>query len=270
MKTVFITGASSGIGKETAKYFQNKGWNVVATMRKPELEKELRMFSNVRILRCDVTEVESIQNAVEAAIKEFGMIDVFINNAGYYTVGSLEESSTEQIKRQIDTNLLGLIEATKAIIPYFRKQKSGVIINLSSIAGKLSIPLQSLYNTTKFAIEGFSESLQYELEPFHIRVKLIEPGTIKTEFCGRSMTVTTKDDITEYQDYSKRVIGNLIKNGNSGSDPKIVAKTIYKAATDGKKRMRYITGKMKELVLIRKILPLRVYQKLVKIILQAY
>ncbi|WP_228353815.1 SDR family oxidoreductase [Variimorphobacter saccharofermentans] len=269
MKTVFITGASSGIGKETAKLFQKKGWNVVATMRKPELEKELNTYPNVRILRCDVTEVESIHNAVEATIKEFGMIDVLINNAGYYTVGSLEESSSEQIRRQIDTNLLGLIEVTKAVIPYFRKQKSGIIINLSSIAGKLSIPLQSLYNTTKFAVEGFSESLQYELEPFHIRVKLIEPGTIKTEFCGRSMIVTTKDDITEYQDYSKRVIGNLIKNGNSGSDPKFVAKTIYKAATDGKKRMRYITGKMKELVIIRKILPLRVYQKLVKMILQA-
>ena len=269
IKTVFITGASSGIGREAAKLFQKKGWNVIATMRKPELEQELSTFCNVRVVRCDVTELESIKQAVEGAVKEFGGIDVLVNNAGYYTVGTLEEASSEQIKRQLDTNLLGLIETTKAVLPYFRKQRSGVIINLSSIAGIVSIPLQSLYHATKFAVEGFSESLQYELEPFRIRVKLIEPGTIKTEFCGRSMIVTEDVSKGEYKEYKSRVIGNLVKSGNNGSRPEGVAKKIYQAATDGRKRMRYATGKMNKITVLKKIFPLRAYQRIVKIMLQA-
>ncbi len=269
MKTVFITGASSGIGKETAKMFQQKGWNVVATMRKPELEKELNTLSNVEVIQCDVTNIESIKGAIEKAIHQFGCIDVLVNNAGYYTVGALEGATSKQIERQLDTNLLGLIETTKAVLPYFRERRNGVIINLSSIAGIVSIPLQSLYHATKFAVEGFSESLQYELEPLNIKVKLIEPGTIKTEFCGRSMTLTHNEEIIDYHEYSNRVVHNLIKNGNNGSPPEGVAKTIYKAATDHSKKLRYATGKMKGMIMLKKLLPLRLYQKLVKICLQA-
>lgn len=267
MKTIFITGASSGIGKETAKLFQLKGWNVIATMRNPEKEHELSQLSNVELISCDVTDTDSIQLAVQRGIKRYGSIDVLVNNAGYYLVGPLEEMGEEQISRQLNTNLLGLIETTKAVLPHFRKNKSGVIINLSSIAGKISIPLQSLYHATKFAIEGFSESLQYELEPFHIRVKLIEPGTVKTNFCGKSMDVADQTTITEYQDYSKKVIANLISSGNSGSDPSKVAKTIYRAATDQRKKMRYPTGKMKSMMTLRSILPFGIYKFLVKSII---
>lgn len=269
MKTVFITGTSTGIGKATAKIFQKKGWNVVATMRRPELEQELNLLSNVTVLRCDVTDVESIKAAVDKTIKEFGTIDVLVNNAGYYTVGTLEEASREQIKRQLDTNLLGLIDTTKIVLPYMRKHKSGVIINISSIAGVLSIPLQSLYHATKYGIEGFSESLQYELEPFHIRVKLIEPGTISTDFCGRSMTITENESINEYYSYKKNIINNLIKSGNSGSSPEVVADKIYEAATDNKIKMRYLIGKMSGIVMLKKLLPLRLYGKIVNGILQA-
>lgn len=267
MKTVFITGASSGIGKETAKYFAQNGWNVAATMRKPEIEKELNKITNITLIRCDVTSTESIQNAINQTIAKFGGIDVLVNNAGYYTVGALEAATKEQIERQLDTNLLGLIETTQLMLPYLRKSK-GLIINLSSIAGIVSIPLQSLYHTTKFAIEGFSESLQYELRPFDVKVKLIEPGTIKTEFCGRSMTVVEDEEMTEYREYSKRVVANLIRNGNNGSSPEGVAKTIYIAATDGKNKMRYPSGKMKQMIIMRKILPLSVYQWLIRKIIE--
>lgn len=267
MKTVFITGASSGIGKETAKYFAQNGWQVAATMRKPELEKELNKLDNVALIRCDVTDTESIQGAIKETISKFGGIDVLVNNAGYYTVGVLEAATKEQIQRQLDTNLLGLIETTKMILPYL-KQSKGIIINLSSIAGIVSIPLQSLYHATKFAIEGFSESLQYELRPFGVRVKLIEPGTIKTDFYGRSMTVIQTKDKPEYQEYSTRVLENLSRNGNDGSAPVGVAKTIYTAATDGKKKMRYPTGKMKQMIMMRHLLPLRVYQWLIRKVME--
>lgn len=268
MKTVFITGASSGIGRETAKLFARKGWQVAATMRKPEIEKELKDLKNVEVIACDVTDTNSIKQAIEQAMKRFGSIDVLVNNAGYYTVGALEEATKEQIERQLDTNLLGLIETTQIALPYLRESKQAVIINLSSIAGRVSIPLQSLYHATKYGVEGFSESLQYELRPFNICVKMIEPGTIKTEFCGRSMTIVNGKDLPEYRTYANKVIRNLIKNGNSGSAPSSVAQTIYRAATDGKRKMRYTTGKMKEMIMLRKILPVSLYQKIVGMILE--
>lgn len=155
MKTIFITGASSGIGLETAKLFQQRGWNVIATMRNPAVKHGLDKLFNVEIISCDVTNIDSIQAAVEKGVERFGNIDVLVNNAGYYLVGPLEAATSEQIQRQLNTNLLGVIETTKVILPYFRKNKSGIIINLSSIAGKVSIPLQSIYHATKFAIEGF-------------------------------------------------------------------------------------------------------------------
>lgn len=268
MKTIFITGSSSGIGLETARLFHKRGWNVIATMRNPLSSHGLDNLCNVEIIPCDVTNVESIQIAVKQGIERFGKIDVLVNNAGYYLAGPLESTTSEQIQRQLNTNLLGVIETTKAILPHFRKNKSGIIINLSSIAGIISIPLQSLYHATKFGIEGFSESLQYEVEPFNIRIKLIEPGTIKTNFCGTSMDVAGGPGIYEYQEYSQKVLANLIKKGKEGSDPVGVAETIYRAVTDQRKKMRYPTGKMNYMIVMRKLLPLGIYQSIVKSILE--
>ena len=264
MKTVFITGASSGIGKETAKLFHKKGWNVIATMRNPQSEEELIKFKNIRLIQCDVTNLESIKTAVSQGMEAFKSIDVLVNNAGYYTIGPVEAATHEQIKRQIDTNLLGLIDVTNEMIPHFRKQKSGTVINLSSIAGIISIPLQSLYHATKWGVEGVSEALQYELRPFNIRVKIIEPGVIKTDFYGRSMTIAHNNRLTEYEPYSQKVINNLLKNGEKGSAPEEVAKTIYKAAESNTKKLRYPTGNSKEMIYLRKILPFKIFNALVR------
>jgi len=264
VKTVFITGASSGIGKETAKFFQKMGWNVVAAMRDPQAEDELTKFENVKLLACDVTNQDSIKNAVKEGAAFFNGIDVLVNNAGYYTLGPLEATSHEQIKRQIDTNLMGLIDVTKEVLPYFRKQKSGTIINISSIAGIISIPLQSLYHAAKWGVEGFSESLQYELKQFNIRVKIIEPGVIKTNFLGRSMTMVHDPALTEYEPYSQKVIGNIFKEGEKGSDPGVVAKIIFKAATDGSSKLRYSAGYSKEIISLRKMMPYKLYALLIK------
>ena len=267
MKTVFITGASSGIGKATAQLFQRNGWNVIATMRNPQAEKELAKLKNVKLIPCDVTNPDSVKNAVTEGINAFGRIDALINNAGYYAVGPLEAATHEQIQRQLDTNLLGLITVTKELVPYFRQQKSGAIINISSIAGIISIPLQSLYHATKWGVEGFSEALQYELRPFHIRVKIIEPGVIKTDFLGRSMTMLQNKTLTEYETYSQNVMKNIHANGEKGSSPEKVASTIYRAATDNRNKLRYATGKLKGIITLRKMLPLNMFHSLIKSII---
>ncbi|MCY7272160.1 MAG: SDR family oxidoreductase, partial [Phormidesmis sp. CAN_BIN44] len=175
-KTVLITGASTGIGLATAKLFQQRGWNVVATMRSLEQKSDLMTLDNTLCLRLDVTDSASITQAVTATLEKFSTIDVLVNNAGYALLGAFEACTPEQIERQFATNVLGLMAVTRAVLPHFREQRSGTIINIASIGGKMAFPLYSLYHSTKWAVEGFSESLQYELEPFNIRVRVIEPG----------------------------------------------------------------------------------------------
>ena len=264
MNTVFITGSSSGIGKETAKLFQKKGWNVIATMRNPVMETELNKLENIKVLQCDVTDISSIKNAIETGIQSFGKIDVLVNNAGHYIAGPFEAATDEQIRRQIDTNLLGLIYVTKEIIPHFRKQRHGIIVNNSSIAGNISIPLQTLYHAAKWGVEGFSESLQYELRQFNIKIKIVQPGVIKTDLWGRNITITKNDKLTEYDSYCLKVIKNIMKNADNGSSPEESARTIYKAATDNKSKLRYPTGNSKNMVLIRKVFPVSLFRILVQ------
>ena len=186
-QTVLITGTSSGIGKATAKFFHNKGWNVVATMRSPEKEEELHSLENVLVLRLDVTDTDSIGKSVNQAIEKFGKIDVVVNNAGYAVAGVFESASKESIDRQFAVNVTGLIDVTQAVLPHFRKNRSGVFVNISSMGGKVTFPLLPLYHATKFAVEGFSESLSYELAPFGVKLKIVEPGGVSTDFGTRSL-----------------------------------------------------------------------------------
>ena len=241
-QTILITGASSGIGRETAKLFQAKGWNVIATMRKPESESELTTLKNVLVTKLDVVDIHSIQNAVKEGIQKFGKIDVLLNNAGYGAYGPLEAFSRENIIRQFDTNVIGLIDVTKAVLPHFRQNKSGVIINISSIGGKMTFPLGSLYHGTKFAVEGISEALSYELGEFNVKVKIVEPGAIATDFSSRSLDFSHDESLTEYQ----RIVGNVLTGVQeffkSASHPNIVAEVIYDAATDGSNQLRYTAG----------------------------
>lgn len=260
MKTIFITGASSGIGRATAFLFHEKGWNVIASMRKPENEHELTKLGGVLVTYCDVTKEYSIKEAIAEGISAFGRIDALVNNAGYYSIGPFEASTSTEVQRQIQTNLIGTINTTKEILPFFREQRYGVIINISSIAGIISVPLQSLYHASKWGVEGFSESLQYELHPFNIHVKLIEPGVIQTDFYGRSMTVNQNQGLKDYAHYEKKVVGNLTENGKQGSSPKETAQTIYRAATDNRKKLRYPTGKSKGTIYFRRLLPEKVYR----------
>lgn len=185
-KTIFITGASSGLGKATAKLFAEKGWKVIATMRKPGEETELHQLDIVTLLPLDVTNADQIKAIAEKAIA-LSDIDVVFNNAGYGLAGPLEGLSDAQLTRQINTNLLGVIRVTQAFIPYFRKRRSGLFITTTSIGGLIALPLNSVYHATKWALEGWSESMAFELNPFGIGIKTVSPGGITTDFSGRSL-----------------------------------------------------------------------------------
>lgn len=240
-KTICITGASSGIGRATALHFQKQGWNVLATMRSPENETELTKLDHVRVERLDVLDLSSIQNAIQKGIEHFGKIDALVNNAGYGAYGPLETFPREHIAKQFNTNVLGLLDVTRAVIPHFRERSEGVILNISSIGGQMSFALGSLYHGTKFAVEGISESLHYEMAEIGVQVKLIEPGFIATDFGGRSFDFQAGDQAA-YQ----ALIGALMKQWqnpeNTVSQPELVAEVIYQAATDGKSQLRYRAG----------------------------
>lgn len=242
MKTILITGASSGIGEATAKYFHDKGWNVVATMRSPEAAEELTGLENVLVARLDVTDPATITAAVSAGIARFGKIDVLLNNAGYGAYGALEAFTMERIRRQFDTNVIGLMEVTKAVLPHMRENRSGTIINVSSIGGQITFPLGALYHGTKFAVEGLSEALHYELEPLGIRVRIIEPGMIKTNFGGSSFDFAMDESLTDYAS-SAEAMGRLFgKLASDPSEPEAVAKVVWDAANEDSARLRFRAG----------------------------
>ena len=254
-QTILITGASSGIGKETAKFFQSKGWNVIATMRNPENETELSNMENVFVTKLDVLDLDSIHQAINDGIKKFGGIEVLLNNAGYGAYGPLESFPRENILRQFNTNVIGLLDVTRAILPHFREKRKGIIMNVSSMGGKITFPLGSLYHGTKFAVEGISESLRYEVEQFGGKVKIIEPGAIATDFAGRSFDFNHDEKLTAYQNIVTKIMTAfpmMIKNASSTS---VVTSVIYKAATDGSNKLRYMAGKDAKLYnLLNKIL----------------
>lgn len=241
MPTILITGASSGIGKASALRFQSEGWNVIATMRDP-VGSDLAHLDNVLVTRLDVTDPASIKAAVSAGIDRFGAIDVLLNNAGYGAYGPLEAFSTDRIRRQFDTNVIGLLEVTKAVLPHMRTRRSGTIVNISSIGGQITFPLGALYHGTKFAVEGLSEALHYELEPLGIRVRIVEPGMIKTDFGGRSFDFAMDESLTDYAPTAE-AMGRLFgKLASHPSAPEVVADVIWQAANSPDGQLRFRAG----------------------------
>ncbi len=226
MKTVFITGASSGIGKATAKLFQSQGWHVIATMRHPEKETELSQLENLTLLPLDITNIEQIKSAVEKATSLFN-VDVVVNNAGYGLMSALEAFTDENIVRQVETNFLGTVRVTQAFIAYFREAKNGLFINVTSIGGHTSFPFTSIYNGTKWAVEGWSECLSIELSMFNVGVKTVAPSATKTELFSHNTDLTP---LPFYNAVEKKMLGMI----NPDSTPEEIADVIYEAATDNK------------------------------------
>lgn len=248
-KVSIVTGSSSGIGLETALTLARNGYFTYATMRNPEkdalIKNALKKENlSIKVIQLDVIDDESLKNAIDHVTSEAGRIDVLVNNAGYGLVGALEELSMEEIKAQYETNLFGLVRVIQAVLPTMRKQRSGRILNLSSGAGLFGYPGGSAYVSSKFAVEGLSESMAYELEPFGIRVILIEPGFVQTNFVS-SMVIAKKaqDPTSPYSQMMQRIAASSSELAKSGSSADLVANVILDAVTNPNPRLRYLVGK---------------------------
>ena len=253
-----ITGSSSGIGFETSLLLARKGICTYATMRNLSKSQEILDITKkeclpLRVLTLDVTDEESTRKAIDMVMYEQNRIDILVNNAGYSLVGALEQLSMDEIKEEFETNFFGIIKLIQKVLPLMRKQRSGRIINVSSLAGRIGLPLASAYVSSKFALEGLSESLKYEVQDFGIYVILIEPGVIKTNFIknlkiGKQVITSENGDVNTsstdlpYAEITQKRITAFKPRFEKGSSPKEVADTILEAVTSDKPKFRYIVG----------------------------
>src|SRR5919204_2019812 len=246
-KVAVVTGSSTGIGYEISLILARNGFLTYATMRNLNKSQNIKLIASkenlpIHVKQLDVTDDASINNAIQAISSETGRIDVLVNNAGYGLNGAFEDLAMDEIKAQYETNVFGLIRTTQAVLPIMRKQKSGTIVNISSGAGRFGFPGGSAYVSTKFAVEGLSESMSYELEPFGIKVVIVEPGVIRTNF----VTVVAKksqDPNSPYSQIMQKIatsFENMMKNSSS---PDLVAKVVLKAVTNENPNLRYLAGK---------------------------
>ena len=269
-KVAIVTGSSSGIGYETALVLARNGFRTYATMRNLEKAKAIsdvakREKLSLHTVKLDVTDEKSVNEAIKTIKSDAGRIDVLVNNAGYGLAGSLEDLSMSEIKAQYETNVFGLIRVTQAVLPIMREQKSGIIVNISSIGGKMAIPLQSPYHGTKFAVEGLSESIAYELEPFGIKIVIIEPGAIKTNFdTGMVVAQKNQNPSSPYYKSMQKLQSSINSVFKNGTPPAKVAEVILNAITTPNPNLRYTVGEDAALLAQkRKELPDSEFQKLV-------
>jgi len=246
-----VTGSSSGIGFETALRLARNGFNTYASMRNLEKSNNITQIAGkeklpLQVIRLDVNDDISVKEAIEKIVAENQRIDVLVNNAGYGLFGALEDLSIEEIKAQFETNFFGVIRVTQQVLPVMRKQKSGTIVNVSSVGGRIGIPSLSAYHATKFALEGLSESMSYELEPFGIGVVLIEPGFIRTNIMNSSIIAKkAQDPKSPYFPLTQqleRSFKSAMENTSASSPPEEVAKVILQAVTSHTPKLRYAVG----------------------------
>ncbi len=254
-RTVLITGCSSGIGKETALFFQEKGWNVAATMRSPEKEKSLGKLENVKTFKLDIFDNDSIHAAVQGSLSYFGNVDVLVNSAGSGFMGPFEAASKGKVAQQFGTNVFGNFNVPREVIPHFKENNNGTIINISSVITSADFPCYSLDATTKHAMEGFSCSLSYELRKNNIKVKVVLPTGAHGQSHGASKGFADFDESPGYLDYMKKVrtkSDDVVEK--TGSRSFMVAKVIFKAATADKLKARSpAKNSPKQLLFMRKI-----------------
>lgn len=265
-KTVLVTGTSSGIGRATAIEFARRGWNVVATMRSPSLETELGSLPGIVLAPLDVTDAAGIESAIRIAVERFGGLDAVVNNAGYGLVGPFEATSPEQVRAQFDTNVFGLMNVSRSALPYLRARK-GTLVNVTSMGGRLTFPLHSVYHASKFAVEGFSEALAQEVRGTGVKVRVVEPGAIKTDFYTRSaqLALPLSEELSGYRVYTSNVLANTSAVSERGSLPEAVARTIVDATESKGSRLRFAVGPdARALLWIKRFLPSSVYDFVVR------
>jgi short-subunit dehydrogenase len=249
-KVAIVTGSSSGIGFETSLTLARNGFHTYATMRNMEGEKsklltEVAKNENLqlRAIELDVDNDKSVIDAINTIVEERERIDVLINNAGYALGGALEDSSMDEIKAQFETNFFGAVRATKAVLPVMRRQGAGKIVNITSMGGRIAIPLSSSYHGSKFALEGLSESIWYELEPFGIKVILIEPGAVGSNFWKNiKIAKSSSDSNSPYTQFGNKILKAYEQMEQNTISPSVVAKTILDAVTSNNPQLRYVVG----------------------------
>jgi NAD(P)-dependent dehydrogenase (short-subunit alcohol dehydrogenase family) len=267
-KVAIVTGSSSGIGYATSLMLARKGFYTYASVRNISRSSSLEYKANaeklpLKLIQLDVTDVDSVKDAIEKIVSEKGRIDVLVNNAGYGLFGAFEDISLDEIKAQYDTNVFGLIRTTQAVLPTMRKQKSGIIVNVSSINGQVAFPVISAYVSTKFATEGLSESIAYEVEPFGIKVVLIEPGPVGSNFMkGSILPKRALDPQSPYSQLVQNVNAKITSQHENATSPEEVAKTIVQAILTEKPEFRYVVGNdAVSLLEARKNMPFPEFQK---------
>ena len=244
-KVAIVTGSSSGIGFETALALAREGYYTYATMRDTKKGNQIKEIAKkeklkLEVLEIDVDKNETVQSAINKIMNEKNRIDVLVNNAGYGLFGCLEDLSMDDLKAQFETNFFGIVRTSQAVIPVMRKQKSGIIVNISSVAGRIGFPVSPAYISSKFALEGLSESMRYELSPFGINIIIIEPGVIKTNFMSSTRKSMKPDSV--YKDITNKVIMGISMMAEMGTHPQEVAKTIIKAIKSENPLPRYAVG----------------------------
>ena len=246
-KVALVTGCSSGIGLETALALARDGFYTFATMRDltktEKIEEAIKKENlNVEILELDVDNKESASTAIEAILGKKQRIDVLVNNAGYGMWGTVEDLSVDEFKEQFETNFFSIIRLIHKIAPIMRKQGSGDIVNISSVAGRIGFPVSPAYISSKFALEGLSESLRFELMPFGVNVIIIEPGVIKTNFFNSMKMAEKSNKNSEYNEITEKVISGVKMMAEMGTHPNEVANTVVKALKEEKPLPRYVVG----------------------------
>jgi NAD(P)-dependent dehydrogenase (short-subunit alcohol dehydrogenase family) len=248
-RVAVVTGSSTGNGYETSLTLARNGFLTYATMRNLNKGENIKSLAQkeklpLKTVQLDVTDDISVKNAIQSITAESNRIDVLVNNAGYTVVGAFEDHSMEEIKALHETNLFGVIRVTQAVLPIMRRQKSGIIVNISSALGRFGFPITSAYVSTKFAIEGLSESMAYKLEPFGIKMVLVEPGFIKTNIGDNRVTAKkSQDPNSPYSQLIQKVVRSLEHMMENGSSAEVVAKAVLKAVTSENPNLRYLAGK---------------------------
>ncbi len=271
-KVVLITGASSGMGMQTAIYLSTNGYKVYAGTRKPddanELKHEiLKKNLDIKIIKLDVADLSLINKAVNKIKKESGSIDILINNAGYGLVSTVEDVDEQEMIEQFNINVFGVFRVCKAVIPLMREQNSGIIINISSFLGKIGLPLLSFYNSSKYAVEGITDSLRYELSSFNIRVHSIMPGFFNTNFARENLVTNlqTFNEDSAYATLASSLAPRIVEEINNGNDASMVGKLILDIISNDKFPARVTVGdKASKFIPMRKELSDEDFERRVK------
>jgi NAD(P)-dependent dehydrogenase (short-subunit alcohol dehydrogenase family) len=255
-KVVLITGASAGIGKCCAEHLQSRGYRVFGTSRRPTSP------SNVEMVPMDVDDDHSVPSGVQTVLDRAGRIDALVNNAGWGLMGSIEDTSIDEARAQLETNFFGALRACRAVLPAMRRQGGGHIVNISSLAGIVGLPYSALYSASKFALEGLTESLRIETRRFGVHVVLIEPGDFRTNFTAARRMVKAWGPNSAYYDVVRRALDQQVKEECAGPGPEPIARLVERILRSRRPRVRYSVGMMRQRIVVplKRFLPPRVFE----------